>query len=187
MTVIKNARVKTVTPSTAGSTDVAACATIALEDGRVLDTDLYIPATGTRPNTGFIQKELLIEDGRVETNASTLRVDVGGPGIYAIGDVASYARPAIHLILDAVPVLCANIRRDLLLASGKGENSASGDRNFKEDSRETQMVPIGRSKGVGAAMGYRLPSFMVWLIKGRDYWLWTTGNLWSGKQWAKES
>ena len=38
-----------------------------------------------------------------------------------------------------------------------------------------------------AAMGWRIPSFLVWLIKGRDYWLWTTGDLWSGKQCAKES
>lgn len=35
-------------------------------------------------------------------------------------------------------------------------------------------------------MGYKVPGFLVWLIKGREYWLWTTGNLWSGKQWAKE-
>jgi len=106
---------------------------------------------------------------------------------YAVGAAASYAPPAIHLILNAVPVLCANIKRDLLLASGKEESAVGGDRVFKEDTRETQLVPIGRSKGVGAVMGYRLPSFLVWLIKGRDYWLWTTGDLWSGKPWAKES
>jgi apoptosis-inducing factor 2 len=89
--------------------------------------------------------------------------------------------PAIYLLFNAVPVLCANIKRDLLLASGKEESSVGEDREFKEDTRETQMVPIGKSKGVGAAMGYQLPSFMVWLIKGRDCWLWTTGGLWSGK------
>lgn len=57
----------------------------------------------------------------------------------------------------------------------------------REDTRETQMVPIGRRNGVGAAMGFQMPSFLVWLIKGRDYWLWTTGDLWSGKKWAKAS
>ena len=72
--------------------------------------------------------------------------------------------------------------------NGNNNNEATTeDRLFREDMRETQMVPIGKSKGVGAAMGYALPSFMIWLIKGRDYWLWTTGRLWSGKQWAKES
>ena len=187
VTILKNARAKTVEPQGAGTENVTTKATLTLKDGNTLDADLYIPATGTRPNTSFIHETLLTADGRVDTNASTLRVDKAGPRIYAVGDVASYARPAIHLILNAIPVLGANIKRDLMLAAGQGANSVGDDREFKEDTRETQMVPIGKSKGVGAAMGYNLPSFMVWLIKGRDYWLWTTGGLWSGKQWAKES
>jgi NADH dehydrogenase FAD-containing subunit len=187
VTVIKNARVKTVAPHSAGTDDAAAKATITLDDGKTLEADLYIPATGTRPNTSFVNESLLSVDGRVDTNASTLRVDKAGPRIYAVGDVASYARPAVHLILSAIPILCANIKHDLLLASGREMSSVGEDRVFKEDTRETQLVPIGKSKGVGAAMGYQLPSFLVWLIKGRDYWLWTTGDLWSGKQWAKES
>jgi NADH dehydrogenase FAD-containing subunit len=187
VTVVKNARVTTVAPEGAGSDSVAAKATLTLEDGTTLAADLYIPATGARPNTAFLHESLLAPDGRVDTNASTLRVDKAGPRVYAVGDVASYARPAIHIVLSAIPVLGANIKRDLLLASGAEESSVGEDRVFKEDTRETQLVPIGKSKGVGAAMGYQLPSFMVWLIKGRDYWLWTTGGLWSGKQWAKET
>lgn len=188
VTVMKNARVETIMPEDAGSaTTLTSKTALTLSNGQTLNADLYIPATGTKPNTGFVtDKSLLTADGRVNTNALTLRVDQAGARIYAIGDAASYARPAIHLIFPAVPVLCSNIKRDLLLASGE-ESSVGLDREFKEDTRETQMVPIGRSKGVGAAMGYRLPSFLVWLIKGRDYWLWTVGNLWSGKQWAKES
>jgi NADH dehydrogenase FAD-containing subunit len=188
VTIVKNMRVKAVTPHGAGTDSaIATAATLTLDDGKSLEADLYIPATGTTPNTGFINSALLTPDGRVDTNASTLRVDKAGPRVYAIGDAASYSRPAIHILTVAIPILCANIKRDLLLAAGKEESSVGGDRTFKEDTRETQLVPIGKSKGVGAAMGYALPSFMVWLIKGRDYWLWTTGDLWSGKQWAKES
>ncbi|MCJ1233517.1 hypothetical protein MMC14_001475 [Varicellaria rhodocarpa] len=186
VTVVKNARVKTVMPDGAGTDNVTTNATLTLEDGKTLNTDLYIPATGARPNTGFIHEDLLTVDRHVSTSALTLRVDRAGPRVYAIGDVASYARPAIHLILEAIPVLCANIKYDLLLASGMEKSSVNRDRAFTEDTRETQLVPIGKSKGVGAAMGYQVPSFFVWLIKGRDYWLWTTGNLWSGKQWIKE-
>lgn len=187
VTVVKNVRVKSVAPQGAGTEDVASRATLTLENGQTLEADLYIPATGSKPNTSFVPETLLTADGRVDVNASTLRADKAGPRIYAVGDAAAGARPAIHLLLNAIPVLGANIKRDLLLASGKEESSISDDRVYKEDTRETQMVPIGKSSGVGAAMGYQLPSFMVWLIKGRDYWLWTTGNLWSGKQWAKES
>ena len=187
VTIIKDVRVQAVEPPGAGTESVTSNATLTLSDGKTLDADLYIPATGTRPNSDFVDKTLLTADGRVNTNVSTLRVDKAGPRIYAVGDVASYARPAIHLILSAIPVVCANIKRDLLLGAGNEESSISEDRVFKEDTRETQLVPIGKSKGVGAAMGWQLSSFLVWLIKGRDYWLWTTGDLWSGKQWTKES
>ena len=170
----------------AGTENVGAKATLLLEDGKEVEADLYIPAMGMSANTSFIGKELLTDDGRVDTNPQTLRVDNAGPRIYAVGGAASYARPAVHLILNAIPVLGANIKRDLLLAAGKTEREVGEDRVYKEDKSETQLVPIGKSKGVGAAMGWALPSWAVWAIKGRDYWLWTTGDLWSGKQWNKE-
>lgn len=193
VSVIKNARVRTVTPAGAGIDLelLTSKTTVFLEDGRAIDADLYIPATGTTPNTGFISdKSLLATDGRVKTNPSTLRVDRAGRGsrIYAIGDASSYARPAVHNILSAVPVLCASLKHDLFFEGNHQEDlSAGGGRVFEEDTRETQLVPIGTAKGVGAAMGAQLPSFLVWLLKGRDYWLWTTGSLWNGKKWNKES
>ncbi|ETS78152.1 hypothetical protein PFICI_10214 [Pestalotiopsis fici W106-1] len=159
--------------------------TVALKDGTSMEADLYIPAFGTTPNTAFVDGSLLAADGRVQTNAATLRVDKAGPRVYAVGDASTYARAAVHHILGAVPVLGANMRRDLLAAVGRSDNSI--DREFKEEKREMQMVPIGRSKGVGAVFGWRMPSFMVWLIKGRDYFLWTTPALWNGTHWAKES
>ncbi|KAJ5293821.1 hypothetical protein PENANT_c002G01515 [Penicillium antarcticum] len=186
--VIKGSRVTSVSPPGAGTEGALTTnATVTLEDGKTLGADIYIPATGAKPNTSFIHESLLTPRGQVETNSGTLRVDAAGPRVYAVGDVGSHARPAVHNILNTVPILCANIKRDLLLATGKAESAVAADRIFKEDTREMQLVPIGKSKGVGAAMGYQVPSWMVWAIKGRDYWLWTTGGLWSGKQWAKES
>ncbi|KAF7592409.1 hypothetical protein BBP40_000257 [Aspergillus hancockii] len=187
VTVVKNVRVKDVTPSVDTENVSTAKTTVILEDGQTLEADLYIPATGTKPNTNFIDPSLLTPDGRVDTNASTLRVEKAGPCIYAIGDASSWARPTVHFIVEAIPILCANIKRDLLLAAGKDESSVGEDRTFQEDTRETQLVPIGKSKGVGAAMGYQLPGLLVWFMKGRDYWLWTTEKLWSGRQWSKES
>jgi hypothetical protein len=75
----------------------------------------------------------------------------------------------------------------MLEVLGKDRLSLEKTRYSEKTSGKTQMVPIGKSKGVGAAMGWRVPSWMVWAIKGRDQWLRTTGGLWSGKQWAKES
>lgn len=185
--VVKNARVKSVVPEDAGIANAGGKAILTFEGGTTVETDIYITAVGTKPNTTFVPKELLAQDGRVDTNSSTLRVEKAGPRVYAIGDASTYARPAIHNIMAAIPILGANIKRDLLLASGKEASSVATDREFKEDTRETQFVPVGRSTGVGVAFGYRFPSFFVWLIKGRDYWLGSIGNFWGGKQWAKES
>ena len=188
VTVVKNTRVTKVVPETSGSeSNIATRTTVYLDTLKTLDADMYIPAHGMIFNTSFVSPELLTSDGRVETNPSTLRVDKAGPRIYAVGDVASAARPAIHNLLAEIPVLSANIKRDLLLDAGVKEGLVGKERVFAEDKKETQLVPIGRSKGVGAAGGWALPSWAVWLIKGRDYWLWTTGGLWSGKQWRKET
>lgn len=184
--IVHNTRVVTVVPAGAGVEDVAARAALTLDNGETLRADLYIPATGARPNTSFVPDALRLPDGRVNTDATMLRVIEAGERVYGIGDASAAARPAIHNIISMVPVLCANIKRDLLLAADQSAQVVGEDRVFKEDTRETQLVPVGKSKGVGAAMGIRIPSFLVWLIKGRDYWLWTTGNLWSGKQWMKE-
>ncbi|CAG8961981.1 hypothetical protein HYFRA_00014026 [Hymenoscyphus fraxineus] len=184
VTVIKNKRVQNVTPESGAPGNLTTKTTITLDNGGTLSTDLYIPATGTKPNTTFVHKSLLVADGRIDTNPSTLRVEGAGPRIYAVGDVASYSRPAVHILLEAIPILGTNMKRDLLQAAGRAPVPAE-DKIFKEDVRETQLVPIGKSKGVGAMMGWKVPSFFVWLLKGRDYWLWTTGDVWSGKQWAK--
>ena len=191
VTVVKGARVVSVSPEGAGTDDVGGKARLTLDKGNIMEADLYIPATGTKPNTSFMPQALLDASGRIKTNPSTLRIDSSAKHslLYAIGDAASSFRPAIHLTIEAIPVLCANIKRDLLLDAGSKAEEAlvKAEREYKEDLRETQLVPIGKSKGVGAAMGWRVPSFMVWAIKGRDYWLWTTGGLWSGKQWDKET
>lgn len=181
--VIKNAKVESVSPSHAGrKEDVAGKAEVKLSNGETMQADLYIPAYGMNPNTEFVEQSLKGGDGRVATNAKTLRVDNAGPRVYAAGDASDYARPAIPLLTEAVPVLCANLRRDLLVEAGQ---TVSEDRLFTADPSETQLVPIGKSKGVGAVKGWKVPSFFVWLIKGRDYWVGMVGGTWTGKQFAK--
>lgn len=187
VTVVKGRKVVKVTPADAGVEvgQVASGATLQLDNGSIIEADLFIPATGYVPNTGFLRNELLNANGQVSTNPSTLRVNGTGPRVYAIGDASDYARPAVHSILAAVPVLGANLRRDLQVAAGRSESELVEERMFREEKRATQLVAIGRSKGVGSAMGWRLPSWAVWLLKGRDYWLWTVGSVWNGKQWAR--
>ncbi|KAH7073155.1 FAD/NAD(P)-binding domain-containing protein [Paraphoma chrysanthemicola] len=189
VTILLNTKVSTVTPSDAGLSisSLTSPATLTLSTSETIDAHLYIPTTGTKPNTSFLPPSLLAHDSRITTNPQTLRVDTAGPLIYSIGDCSTAFRPAIHNIIAAVPVLCNNIHHDLLTSSSPSANLTSkqipAEKHFHEDTRETQLVPLGTKKGVGAAMGWRLPGWLVWVIKGRDYWVWTTGKLWSGRQW----
>lgn len=184
--ILKNTKVESASPLDAGTANaLISKSTILLSSGSSISADLYIPAVGTTPNTAFLHQSLLGSDGRVEVDPSTLRVTGSNARIYAIGDASNYARPAIHNMFDAVPTLCVNMKHDLLTTYGREEEAASEDRKYAEDTRETQFVPIGSGRGVGAAMGWRLPSWLVSLVKGKNYMLWTTGGITSGKQWAK--
>lgn len=141
-----------------------------LENGKELHADVYIPAMGYSPLTSYVPSHLLNAKGAVETNEKTLRVDKAGPRVYAMGDVTSFSRGGILEIMDETPVLGTNIKRDLLAAHKDGNAKPTGaDRIYTPNLTETQVVPVGQSKGVGAAFGWRLPSWAVWLIKGRDF------------------
>ncbi|KAK7513732.1 uncharacterized protein IWZ02DRAFT_12706 [Phyllosticta citriasiana] len=182
--VKKNVRVESATPAADGQTSVS------LSNGETQLVDVYIAATGVKPNTAFVPARLLTERGYLTTNTQTLRVDGAGPRVFALGDVGSYTRGGIMDIYDAVPVAMTNLARDLAAFSPDKPDAAppaGPDRTFTPNLKETQLVPVGQSKGVGAVFGWKLPSFMVWAIKGRDYMVSSAGSILEGSKWAKES
>lgn len=180
--VLYNARMESTETLADGRTRVT------LGNGKVLECDVYIPTMGVTPMTEYLPQELLTEGGYVKTNEATLRVDEAGPRVYAVGDVGSYTRGGIMDIYDAVPVVMTNVKRDLL-AAHKDLNAkpTGGDRKYKKNTSETQLVPCGLSKGVGAFNGNRLPTLMVYLIKGRDYLSGAGVEIVTGTKWNKET
>ncbi|KAJ9635486.1 hypothetical protein H2199_008489 [Coniosporium tulheliwenetii] len=146
--------------------------------------------TGDEPNTEFLPTHLKNEKGYVKTNPSTLRVDEAGPRVYCLGDVGTYTRGGVMDIYDAVPVIMTNISRDLHAAVGSEKNNGlptGKDRAYKPNLKETQLVPVGRSVGVGAVFGWKLPSTMVWAIKGRDYLTGAAPSIQMGTKWKKDA
>jgi NADH dehydrogenase FAD-containing subunit len=162
--IVYNTRVTSTSASANGRT------TITLAKGDTLEADLYVPAHGIIPNSSFLPSPLLNENNYLVT-ASTLRVSAAGPRVYALGDVASYSRNNIWDILFAMPVLAVNMKRDLLSYNPMLPNAQprGKDRVYAADQRESMVVPIGSQGGVGAIMGWRVPSWFAWLLKGRDY------------------
>jgi NADH dehydrogenase FAD-containing subunit len=142
---------------------------VELSNGETIEADIYIDATGVRPNTGFLPKEWLDNRNKVACNSKTLRVEheSAGPRVYVVGDAGSYTRGGVMDMADAIPVAMTNLKTDLI-AHLTG-NAPSGDRHYNPNLKESQVVPIGTQKGVGAFNGNKLPSLMVWAIKGRDY------------------
>lgn len=160
---------------------------IHLAKGESLEADLYVPAHGVSPNTSFVPTHLLDEKKYLRTNEKTLRVDVAGPRVYALGDVGSYSRNCFPDILFALPAFVTNLKRDLLAydAAQPDAKPKGKDREYVRDERAVQLVPLGTTGGVGAIMGWKVPGFAVWLIKGRDYMLGMENNS-SGEAVKKE-
>ncbi len=181
--VIHNKRAVSSTENGDGST------TVVLDDSESMTADIYIPAAGVIPNTEWLPKSLLTENGYVKMNTMTLRVDEAGPRVYALGDVGSYTRGGVMDMYDAVPVGMSNMKRDLLAAATSDKGIAEDrDRPYVPNLTESQLVPIGRSKGVGSFRGWRLPSFLVWFFKGRYYLTDTVAQeIYTGSKWDKLS
>lgn len=163
---------------------LADAVTVHLDHDQTLQADLYIPATGVSPNTNFLNGPLLDDQGYVIVNPSSLQVESAGPRVYALGHVCSSNPRAIHAIMKQVPVVGENLKQDLLAAEDLNQPHETAYRAYEPESKVTQLVVIGK-KGVGMFLGWRVPSFFVWLIKGRDYWVDMTPPMWNGKAYAK--
>ncbi|KAJ4994328.1 hypothetical protein SVAN01_00157 [Stagonosporopsis vannaccii] len=177
-----------VVSATKASEEPGAKTRIELSSGEIIEADIYIDATGSRPNTSFLPKEWLDNRNKLACNPKTLRVehDSAGPRIYALGDVGSYTRGGVMDLSLAVPVAMTNLKQDLLRhLSG---TVFVGDRHYVPNTKEQQICPIGTQKGVGAFNGFKVPSQMVWMIKGRDYLISQLAQATvRGDQWKKET
>ncbi|KAI9845687.1 MAG: hypothetical protein M1838_001647 [Thelocarpon superellum] len=172
VTILYDVRMTKSEPTSTGQTLVH------LSNDTTTTVDVLIDATGLKPNTGFVPARLLDDRGAIITNAQTLRVTGARQRVYALGPVSSYCNGAVLDVWDAMSALMANVAFDL-----------SGGNLGKEKSyarrAETLIVPVGRSKGVGVAYGWPLPSLAVWVAKGRSYMLETLKGERDGQKFVR--
>ncbi|KAI9725767.1 MAG: hypothetical protein M1828_002650 [Chrysothrix sp. TS-e1954] len=163
--------------------------TIHLDNGKTLDADVYIPATGVTPNTSFLPQSLLTEKGYIKADLNTMRVLGAGERVFTLGDCGSYTRGGVLDIFAAAPIVGANLAKDLgaesVSKANGAEKDSNGDKLHKTDIKETQIVPIGSAKGVGAFKGWTIPGMMVSQIKGKDYLVSTIPDTTYGKKYMK--
>lgn len=173
--VVNNVRATSAKKTASGQTELV------LNNGETMMVDVYIEATGDKPNNKFVPKAWLNEKGYVLTDGQTLRLQVPGvTGVYCIGSVASFSDGSVLDTKFSLPAIVESIKLDL---QGQGWYCSSVNRAqltvpepgprtkkiYKKLQSDMQFVPIGKTQGVGVVFGYKIPSFMVKMAKSKDF------------------
>ncbi|VBB73921.1 Putative NADH dehydrogenase [Podospora comata] len=154
VTVQKGARVK----------DVARSAddkyTIQLENGQNLECNLYLPTQGMVPNSDYVDTKHLDPKTKTVLVDEFLHVTgVPGNNVWAVGDIVSKPRAGFMITQKQASSVAKNV--ELSLLQGKEPVPAKGP------PVDILACAVGRGRGVGRMGSIRLPSFGVWLAKGR--------------------
>lgn len=158
--VVNGVRITSATKTATGQTELV------LDNGDHMTVDVYIEATGDKPNSKFVPPTWLNEKGYVLTDGKTLRLDVAGvTGVYCIGSVASYSDGSVLDTKFSLPAIVESIKLDLQ----GGDHGPRTKKIYKKIQSDMQFVPIGKSQGVGVVFGYKIPSFMVKMAKSKDF------------------
>ncbi|TEY64478.1 hypothetical protein BOTCAL_0147g00200 [Botryotinia calthae] len=129
---------------------------LSLSNGEKLLCDLYLPTLGTIPNSQYIPKDLLDGQNFVKVDPH-LRVH-GAEDVWAAGDIID-AQPSQFIYADKqAHALAKNL--DLVLRS-------KAPVVYKTDGAPMIAVALGRSKATGRSGNFKLPSLIVWFVKGR--------------------
>ncbi|SPO07042.1 uncharacterized protein DNG_09736 [Cephalotrichum gorgonifer] len=123
-------------------------------DGQKLVADLYIPSFGVVPNTSFLPEKLLDSAGKVKVGGH-LNVK-GVDDVFAIGEVAdtepgqyfTIEKQASHMAKSMIQILSGNAPLPYVATS----TSMGG-------------LLVGKKAGTGHFGNYKLPSFLVVIIR----------------------
>jgi len=139
--------------------------------------DVYIDATGGRPNTTFLPEEWITQKGHVKVDEHTCRV-VGAISCYAAGDCASNTDGTIFSGGFSIAPTCLALAHDIATAEGIKYPVAQK----KAGNVPICAVPVGPTGGVGEAFGWGLPSFLVKALKCGDYLMSKMSGMIAGDQ-----
>lgn len=165
---------------TSSSTNPDGTTTVVFNNGSSQITDLYIDATGGKPNSSFLPATWVNDKGFVITDGKTLRTNT--PGVYAVGDVADYSNGSLIYAMASIIPLGRSIGVDI--ATGFGKNGLFKDKIFSPMTN-TQIVPTGPSTGVGQIMGWRIPGWLVRSLKAKTFFLEQAESSWKGKDFGR--
>ncbi|PMD47566.1 putative triosephosphate isomerase [Hyaloscypha variabilis F] len=149
--LLKGTKITNTSTSSTGQTELT------LSNGDKVTVDLYLPTIGLLPNTEYVPKKLLNEKGDVMVD-QFLRVK-GVESVWAAGDIVD-CQPGQFVYTEKQAAAVAK-NLDLVL---KGKQAVA----YKSDGDPMLAVALGRSRGTGRFGNMKLPSLVVWLVKGRN-------------------
>lgn len=161
--IISNTKVTAYKPVADNKTELT------LSTGSTMLVDLYLPSVGLSNNTGFMPSSMLDAGGYVKVD-EFLRA---GPttGIWAAGDLTAVQRSGVLIAKAQALHVAKNL--DLVI---KGKAPLS----YVVPGKDMFVVTLGRNKGVANVMGWKLPSFMVKMMKCKDFFLSTAAGIVNG-------
>jgi NADH dehydrogenase FAD-containing subunit len=153
--------------------------TVELDNGTSEIVDVFIDATGGKPNSSFLPSEWLNSNGYVETG---LDLRAKSEGVYALGDIASPLNASLIGTDDSVRPVASSIALDIAK-----QYKVTGPFKAKSFStmQNTQFVPTGPNGGVGQVMGWGVPSMMVKALKSKSFFVSMVPDRISGKALEK--
>ncbi|KAH8590442.1 hypothetical protein B0O99DRAFT_521483 [Bisporella sp. PMI_857] len=148
--IVPNTRITSTQKLESGQTELT------LSNGEKKVVDLYLPTGGVAPNSEYIPKHLLNEKGFVKVDDYLRVKDV--KDVWAAGDITDLDFPQYVYADKQANALAKNL--DLVL---KDKEPVV----YKHGGDRILAVTLGRSKGTGWGGSFKLPSFLVWWLKGR--------------------
>ncbi|KAL4884899.1 putative apoptosis-inducing factor [Aspergillus karnatakaensis] len=120
--------------------------------GNVIKADMYIPTFGVKPNSSFLPREVLDNNGFVQVDHHL--VVKGTKNVYALGDVSSLEPPQFVFVKAQSTYLANSI---VLQITGR-EGSVVP---YKPASSAMMGLQVGRKLGVGHYGSWRVPGILV--------------------------
>ncbi|KAK3997406.1 apoptosis-inducing factor B [Cladorrhinum sp. PSN332] len=153
VTIKYNSRVTGTAQLDGGKTEIQ------LESGEKLTTDLYLPTIGMVPNSEYVPGQHLDVTRKTVLVDEFLRVEgVQAQNVWAVGDIVSKPRAGFMITQKQAASVAKNLE---LVLGGKAPLPAKGV------PVDILACAVGRGRGAGRMGGIKLPSFGVWLAKGR--------------------
>ena len=161
--IVTNTRVVGTTTTPAGKQSVALRTSDKNKNSKtdtattMLETDLYIPTFGVRPNTAFVPAAMRDADDRVKVNRDTLQA-TGYANIFALGD-ASNAQTAKGKHADAQVRFLAPAMQHRLAGCTMP--------TYKADDTFVFAVTLGPYRGTGQIGNWRLWGWIIRMTIGK--------------------